>query len=157
MDHVLALNRHSIEIQKGNFSTWWENKSRTDAFHQLENEKHKKEIQKLKNAADRTRNWADKNERSKIGFDPVKEHDRGISARAYIGAKTKKMQSRVKQMEERIASEIEQKEELLQDIENTAELKILPLNHHKEVLVSAKRYGLTYVNGNPCHRVFGKF
>lgn len=157
VDHVLALNRHSIEIQKGNFSTWWENKSRTDAFHQLENEKHKKEIQKLKNAADRTRNWADKNERSKIGFDPVKEHDRGISARAYIGAKTKKMQSRVKQMEERIASEIEQKEGLLQDIENTAELKILPLNHHKEVLVSAKRYGLTYVNGNTCHRVLENF
>lgn len=157
VDHVLVLNRHSIEIQKGNFSTWWENKNRMDAFHQMENEKHKKEIQKLKKTADQTRNWADKNERSKIGFDPVKEHDRSISTRAYIGAKTKKMQSRVKQMEERIASEIAQKEGLLQDIENMADLKLQPLNHHKEVLILAKEYGLAYVNGNTCHKVLEGF
>ena len=47
--------------------------------------------------------WADQSERTKIGFDPSKEHDRSIGARAYIGSKTKKMQSRVKQMEKRIA------------------------------------------------------
>lgn len=41
-------------------------------------------------------------ERTKIGFDPIKEHDRFWDTRAYIGAKTKKMQSRVKQMENRI-------------------------------------------------------
>lgn len=51
-------------------------------------------------------------ERTKIGFDPIKEHDRCLSARSFIGAKTKKMQSRVKQMEKRIAREIEDKEGL---------------------------------------------
>ena len=57
-----------------------------------ENDKHKKEIVKLKQAAMRTSEWAEKNERSKIGFDTIKENDRCISTRSYIGAKTKKMQ-----------------------------------------------------------------
>lgn len=144
IDHVLVLNRNSIEVQAGNFSSWWENKSRKDAFVQMENEKHKKEIDKLKAAARQTRQWADKNERTKIGFDPAKEPDRCISTRAYIGAKTKKMQSRVGQMERRLEREIEEKEGLLQDIESPADLKIMPLTYHKDVLVSAKAYGIRY-------------
>lgn len=144
IDHVLVLNRVSIEVQKGNFSSWWENKARMDNFHLAENEKHRKEISKLKQAAERTRNWADKNESTKIGFDPIKEHDRCLSTRSYIGAKTKKMQSRVKQTENRIQREIEEKEGLLQDIENTVDLKIMPLKHHKEVLIRAEKLGLAY-------------
>ena len=146
IDHVLVLNRHSIEVQSGNFSSWWKNKSRKDSFSQMENEKHKKEIQKLKKASEQTRQWADRNEQTKIGFDPVKEHDRSIATRAYIGAKTKKMQSRVKQMEERIDREIKEKEGLLQDIENPVDLKIFPLEHHKKVLLSASEYGLQYAD-----------
>ena len=77
IDHVLVLNRSSIEVQSGNFSTWWENKNRMDAFHLAENEKHRKEIGRLKQAAERTRDWADKNESSKIGFDPIKDPGHG--------------------------------------------------------------------------------
>ena len=113
IDHVLVLNRQTIEVQNGNFSSWWENRRRKDAFSLAENEKHKKEIGKLKKASGRVRQWADRSERTKIGFDPVKEPDRPKNTRAYIGAKTKKMQSRVKQMEERIDREIEEKEGLL--------------------------------------------
>lgn len=144
IDHVLVLNRNSIEVQSGNFSSWWENKSRKDAFSRMENEKHRKEIQKLKQASEQTRRWADKNESTKMGFDPLKEPERCISTRAYIGAKTKKMQSRVKQMEMRIDREIEEKEGLLQDIENPVDLKMFPLEHHKKTLILADKYGLQY-------------
>lgn len=147
IDHVLVLNRESIEVQKGNFSSWWENKEKADAFHQAENEKHLREIGKLKQATEQTGQWADKNERTKIGFDPVKEHDRSKGTRAYIGAKTKKMQSRVKQMEKRIDREIAEKEGLLKDIEKPVDLKLMPLTHHKERLVYAKEYGLAYDYG----------
>ena len=74
----------------------------------MENEKHKKEIEKLKAASERARQWAEKNESTKIGYDPLKEPDR--PTRAYIGAKTKKMQSRVTQMGNRMEREIEEKE-----------------------------------------------
>ena len=46
IDHVLVLNRQTIEVQNGNFSSWWENKRRKDAFVKAENEKHLKEIGK---------------------------------------------------------------------------------------------------------------
>jgi len=144
VDHVLVLNRATIEVQAGNFSSWWENKMKKDHFSEMENEKHKKEIVKLQKASERVRLWADKNESTKIGFDPIKEHDRSLSTRSYIGAKTKKMQSRVTQMEERIDREIAEKEGLLQDIEKPIDLKIMPLIHYKKTLVSAREYGIQY-------------
>ncbi len=147
-DHVLVLNRATIEVQSGNFSSWWENKEKQDAFSRSENEKHLKEIGKLKAAADRTARWAEKSENSKIGFDPIKENDRSISTRAFIGAKTKKMQSRVKSFEDRMNREIEEKEGLLQDIEETIDLKIMPLKHHKERLIECRDLSLRYLDGS---------
>ncbi|SFX54357.1 ribosomal protection-like ABC-F family protein [Ruminococcus sp. XPD3002] len=143
-DHVLVLNRKSVEVQNGNFSVWWEKKEKRDHFAAAENEKHKKEIKKLKQAAKRVSDWADKNESTKIGFDPVKEHDRCISTRSFIGAKTKKMQSHVKQMEKRISREIEEKEGLLNDIERAPELKIQQLQHHRSTLVEVRDYCVQY-------------
>ena len=147
IDHVLILNRASIEVQAGNFSSWWENKVKADNFARMENEKHIKEIGKLKMSADRTSRWADKSENSKIGFDPIKENDRSISTRSYIGAKTKKMQSRVKSFENRIEREITEKEGLLQDIEENIDLKIMPLEHYKDRLIECKNLSLKYSDG----------
>ncbi|MBR5800545.1 MAG: ABC-F type ribosomal protection protein [Lachnospiraceae bacterium] len=144
IDHVLVLNRSSIEVCNGNFTSWWENKEKSDHFARMENEKHTKEITKLEAAADRARRWAEKGENSKIGYDPVKFPDRAANYRAYVGAKTKKMQSRVKQMEFRIENEIREKEGLLKDIEEPVDLKIMPLKHHKEVLAFAYDYSLRY-------------
>ena len=145
-DHVLVLNRETVEVRSGNFSSWWENKEKQDAFRQAENDKHIKEIGKLKSAANRSGRWADKSESTKIGFDPVKDHDRSISTRSYIGAKTKKMQARVKSYETRIDREIEEKEGLLNDIEHVVDLKIMPLRFHKEVLVDAYDMSLRYAS-----------
>ena len=145
IDHVLVLNRATIEVQAGNFSSWWENKAKKDLYALAENEKHKKEIGKLKKASERSRQWAENSEKRKIGYDPTKEPDH--EERSYIGGKTKKMQSRVKQLEGRMKREIEEKEGLLQDIETPVDLKIMPLKHHKNVLVSAREYGLQYADG----------
>ncbi len=144
VDHVLVLNRKTIEVQAGNFSTWWENKERRDSFVRAENEKHLREIASLKKAADRTRRWAEKNENTKIGFDPIREPDRSKDTRAFIGAKTKKVQARVLAYEKRMEREIEEKEGLLQDIENPAALKLCPLAYHRERLLYAKNLELSY-------------
>lgn len=149
IDHVLVLNRKTVEIQAGNFTSWWENKERSDAFALAENEKHLTEIRKLKTAADRSKRWAKKNESTKIGFDPLKEPERNISTRSYIGAKTKKMQSRVKSYERRIDREIEAKEGLLQDIEHVPDLKIQPLSYHKELLVNVNALSIGYGEEEP--------
>ena len=149
VDHVLVLNRKTVEVQAGNFTSWWENKEKSDAFAKAENEKHLKEIGKLKTSADRSDRWAIKSENSKIGFDPIKENDRNISTRSYIGAKTKKMQARVKSFEKRIDREIEEKEGLLQDIEQVVDLKLNPLWFHKQILVNAYEMSLNYAGCKP--------
>lgn len=147
VDHVLVLNRKSIEIQSGNFSSWWENKSRKDNFEKMENKKHLREIAMLKKSVDRSGRWAQKSENSKIGFDSIKEHDRSVGTRSYIGKKTKKMQSRVKQYERRMEQEIREKVGLLQDIEKTVSLKLYPLTYHKQRLISCRNVTIGYENG----------
>ncbi len=144
VDHVLVLNRKSIEVQSGNFSTWWENKARRDHFAEAENEKHRREIAALRRAVDQSGRWAQKNENTKIGFDPAREPDRCNGTRPYIGAKTKKMQKRVKSYEKRMEREIEAKEGLLEDLERPVPLCLYPLSYHKERLILAKELSAGY-------------
>lgn len=42
IDHVMALNRESVEIVQGNFSAWRENRDRRDAFERQENREAEK-------------------------------------------------------------------------------------------------------------------
>lgn len=144
VDHVLVLNRSTIRVEKGNFDSWYANKEKQDNFEQAENDKLKKEIGKLKEAARRTAMWADNAESRKIGYDPIKEHDRSIATRAYIGAKSARMQKQRKNLDNRRASAIEAKETLLKDIETVSDLKLPTLTHHKRVLVHADKLSLGY-------------
>ncbi|MDO5574259.1 MAG: ATP-binding cassette domain-containing protein [bacterium] len=144
VDHVLVLNRNTITVEKGNFSTWWENKQKKDAFELAENEKLKHEIAKLDEAAKKNAMWADKVEATKIGFDPVKEHDRFLDTRAYIGARSKKMQKRSKTFASRSEAAIQEKQGLLKDLESPVELKLMPLTHHKEIYIACRDYSCGY-------------
>lgn len=148
VDHVLVLQRSTIEVQAGNFSSWWENKERADAFARAENDKHAKEISRLKGAMSQSQHWASKGESTKIGFDPVKEHDRSVSTRSYIGSKTKKMESRVKSYEKRMEKSISEKEGLLNDVEQIRDLSISPLKHVKKRLVEAQDLSLRYADAD---------
>ncbi|MDE6421222.1 MAG: ATP-binding cassette domain-containing protein [Lachnospiraceae bacterium] len=144
IDHVLVINKNSMEVERGNFSSWWENKEKRDAFELAENEKLKKEIGRLQAAARRTALWADKVEATKIGFDPVKEHDRFLNTRSYIGMKSKRMQQRRKNLERRQENAIEEKSRLLKNIETAENLKLKPLHYHKSVLIEARDLALSY-------------
>ena len=56
----------------------------------------------------------------------------------------KKMQSRVTQCERRMEREIQEKEGLLQDIEQPVSLKLMPLSYHKERLISCQELSVRY-------------
>lgn len=144
VDHVLVLNRQSITVEQGNFSSWWENKQKKDAYELSENEKLKQEIRKMESAARQRGLWADKAEGRKIGYDPIKEHDRLIGTRAYIGAKSKKMQQNRKNLERRQQAAVEERKGLLKDIEATSALKVMPLKHHREVYIRCKNMDIFY-------------
>ena len=58
VDHILSINRADIQVSKGNFSTWMENRERQDAFEQRQNEKLLREISRLKETAREKSQWA---------------------------------------------------------------------------------------------------
>jgi lincosamide and streptogramin A transport system ATP-binding/permease protein len=67
IDHILSINKTNIEIQKGNFSSWWENKKRQDNLELAENEKLRKDIERLSDSARRTSSWSQAVEKTKYG------------------------------------------------------------------------------------------
>ena len=67
VDHVLVINRTNIEVYKGNFSVWWEEKQRKDAWEQAENERLKQDIRRLESSARVKEQWADALEARKLG------------------------------------------------------------------------------------------
>lgn len=141
-DHILALNRSDIQVCRGNFTAWWENKEKQDAFERRENERLEGQISRLSAAAGRTGAWADQAEDRKIGYDPIKE--RGRPGRDYFGEKSRKMQQQRKNLERRRLQSIEEKKGLLHNLEEPDELKLFPLRHYKEQYLYAKDLDIFY-------------
>ena len=143
VDHILSINRANIEVQKGNFSSWEENKRRQDEFEISQNERLKKEISSLKSAARQASAWADKVESTKIGIRPG-GREKSLDARAFIGEKSRRMQQRRKNLESRMEREIEEKEGLLKNLELADDLKIFPLAHPAGRLIECRDAKISY-------------
>ena len=143
IDHVLCINKTNIEVQKGNFSSWFENKSRTDHFELSQNEKLESQIKSFSTASKRTAAWSDKVEKSKRH---PKAPDVG-GDKGYIGRKAAKMMKRSKSIEDRAQKSIAEKSSLLRNIETADELKLHPLQHHLDRLVTAEHLSVSY-DGN---------
>ena len=152
VDHILSINKTNIEIQRGNFSSWWANKELQDNFELAENEKLKKDIQRLASAAKRTSDWSDRAEARKIGFDPTKT-EKSAGRRPYEAAKAKKMMSRSKSIQERQQSAIEEKSRLLKNIENNEKLKISQLDYHSDRLAELDDVSIFYGEKTACRGV----
>lgn len=148
IDHVLVLNKAEIKVEQGTFSSWWENKQRQDAYEVSENERLKKDIHRLEASARQSSAWADKVESTKIGFNPLKI-EKSIDSRAYIGEKSRRMQQRCKNLEHRQQNAIEDKKKLLKNIEKADDLKLISLDFHKERLIEAVDFSISYDN----HRI----
>ena len=140
VDHIISINNTNIDIQKGNFSSWQDNKNRQDNFELTQNEKLKKDISKLEIAAKNTAQWSDKIEKSKYNTtNSGPKVDRG-----YRGHQSAKMMKKSKVMEKRIEKAIEQKSNLLNNIVRNESLKIIPLDNRKNPLIIANELQIKY-------------
>lgn len=144
-DHTLSINKTNIEVVSGNFSIWWEQKRRQDAFEQAQNERLSGEIDRLKIAAAKTASWSDKVERSKTGSGPV---DRG-----FIGHKSAKMMKRSKSTEARRQSAVSEKTALLKNLESAESLKLQPLCYRSDTLLKASKLSISYSENPVCQNV----
>lgn len=152
IDHVLSINKNNIEVVTGNFSSWWENKQRQDAFELAENEKLKRDIRHLQMAARQAGSWADEVESTKIGKKSFK-YEKSIDTRAFVGEKSRRMQSRRKNLERRKEAELEEKSKLLKNLESQEELRLVQAKHHKDLLIEAKDLSLYYGEKEVCSSV----
>ena len=152
VDHILSINKSDIQVCKGNFSTWWENKQRQDSFEQAENEKLKKEISRLEETAREKAKWSDTAERRKLRSGPM-DVDNVKGWRPLQGAKAKKSMARAKAIEQRQTAAIEEKSKLLKNIERSDELKIFQTPFHTKRLTQLKDVTIDYGDGAVCENI----
>lgn len=143
IDHILSINKTNIEIQKGNFSSWWANKEMQDNFERAENEKLKKDIKRLTKAARRTSDWSDQVEKSKVG----------AADKGHIGHMAAKMMQKSKNLERRQKKSIEKKSQLLKNIEAKEELKIVSLKFHDKRVLELSDIAIHYGDKLVCEGI----
>lgn len=149
VDHILSINRTNIEVQKGNFSDWWANKQRQDNYERAENEKLKKDIKRLSDAAKRTSNWSHEVEKTKNGT----LHSGSKVDKGYVGHKAAKMMKRSKSIEQRQQSAIDERSKLLKNTEAADSLKISQLPYHKSQLTELDNVSIYYGDKVVCQDI----
>lgn len=154
IDHVMSINKSNIDVVQGNFSSWWENKQRQDAYELAENERLKGDIRRLTQAAKQKELWSNSVEKKKYqSGNKGGDINPGFSDRGYIGHKSAKMMKRAKVIESRAFQAVEDKKKLLKNIEEAENLKLFPLRHHKEVLFHVEDLQVSYDGREVFHPV----
>lgn len=133
-DHIIAINQSSIDVVKGNFSSWYYEKQKRDEREIQQNMKLKKDIRKMEISSYQSAKWSDKVEKSK----------RGAADKGRVGHMAAKMMKRSKNIENRKNKAIEAKKDLLKDIEEYDDLKMFPLEHFQTTLISLQYFSLYY-------------
>ncbi len=143
VDHILALNRSGAEVRGGSFSAWLEDFRARQAAEEELNDRLKRDISRMKQAAARTSDWSDRTEASK----------RGAADKGFVGHKAAKLMKRAKNIETRQQRAIERKSELLKDAESAEALKLSPLNYRSETLARFDGVSVNYGGRDVCSGV----
>ena len=138
VDHVLSINRATIEVQKGNCSTWLAARRRQDEYELTRNAMLKKELSRLEQTAREKASWADRAEREKVGA--------GIE-KPYYAAKSKKANKRAKAIAGRQEAALEEKSSLLKNIEKADSLRLPCLSFRSEILAELTDVSVDYGGG----------
>lgn len=149
VDYILAINKCNIEVVKGNFSSWQQNKAMRDEYECKENEKLKGEIKRLSASARQSGAWSDKIEKTKTGT-----RNSGLKPdRGFIGHKSAKMMKRAKSIEARQNQALEEKSKLLKNVEAFDALEIRPLRFFDNTLVELDDVSVFYGDKTVCEHV----
>lgn len=140
VNHIVSINNTNIEIIQGNFSSWKENKDKQDNFEAMCNERLQKDINRLDIASKNTAKWSNETEKSKSKkYNSESNIDKG-----YVGHKAAKMMKKSKVMERRIEKAIDEKNNLLKNLDKTEDLKLVFLKNTRNELVVANNLQVKY-------------
>ena len=140
VNHVLSINKANIEVQKGNFSSWFANKELQDNFERLQNIKLKKQISQLEKAARKNADLSDRMEALTPPAGNAKE-------------KGGRLMTKSKAVETRIKRAVDEKKELLKNLDYASDLEITQLPYPKSRYLSLKDVSIFYGEKEVCNGV----
>lgn len=145
VDHILSIDRAGITVEKGNVSSWEENRRRREQMEQTKSDRLKKEVRRLSEAARQTAGWADDLEKTKKG-----SRNSGLRPdRGFIGHRSAKMMKRAKSLEDRRQAALEEKQQLLREVETREPLKLPVMTTRTGRLLTLQEVTMAYDGGPP--------
>ncbi|MGY3765386.1 ribosomal protection-like ABC-F family protein [Vagococcus vulneris] len=127
VDHILAIERCQLKLYQGNYQVYEQEKFAQDQVEQLTNQKLTKEIKRLGETAKEKESWAKKREQNNFG--------RNIAER---------MMRRSKAIEHRMDKQIDEKKQLLRNVDEFDSLTAKNLTSHHQVLLRFENFSLKY-------------
>lgn len=113
-DHILEIGKSGIKIEKGNYSSWDENRKQLENFELEKKAKLVKEVDKLTASARMARGYSHNKEKEKIGAG-----DKG-----FVGARSARLMKRAKNLENRREKKLDEAKSLLKSYESIRRLEL---------------------------------
>lgn len=134
IDHVLSINKADIQVVRGNYSSWLQNKLRLENDQRLQSAELKKDIARLESSMKKTAGWSFEIEKSK----------QGAADKGFVGAQAARMMKRAKSIEQRRQKQIDEKQSLLQNEEQVFPLKLHILPSLQKRIITAQKLTMAY-------------
>ncbi len=132
-DHILALNKSDIKVEKGNYSTWKNNKNLTEEYEFRTKKNIGREIKRLERHAVKKRGWALVSNTQKY---PFASHARTNGVRAYF--------RQAKRADILIERDIRKKKSLLLNYEEVKNLEFHQGTVEGEWLIKVENLSYSY-------------
>ena len=152
VNHILSINKNNIDIQKGNFSSWKLNKDMEDSYEIEKNHKLKKDIKRLEYAAKKTALWSSRTE-DKKSKKSYKGNAPAAIDKGFVGSKAAKMMKKSKTLESRQNDAIDEKKQLLKNIESHSPLKLHMEKYHSNHFLTLDNISIYYGEKEICKNI----
>jgi len=132
-DHIMAINKSDISMEQGSYSTWHKNMELKEQFELRTREKLEHEISQLKRQSKQTRAWSNIGNKQKY---PYAGHFRTNGTRAYM--------RQAKAAEQKVRDNLEEKKQLLRNMEAERKLNISQEIVQRDCLLTADHVTYCY-------------
>ncbi len=149
-NHILAIENTEIHLYQGNFASYEETKKRRDEFNEAKNEKLRGEVRRLNAAYQKNLMFAERSESTK---NCGRKYKGKINHRAFhpLSYDVTKIAAndmrRAKNIEHRLSKNIDEKKNLMVNIEDVPELSMNFSSDYHDTLLEAKHFGLEFNDG----------
>ena len=132
-DHIMAINKSDISMEQGSYSTWHKNMELKEQFELRTREKLEHEISQLERQSKQTRAWSNIGNKQKY---PYAGHFRTNGTRAYM--------RQAKAAEQKVRDNLEEKKQLLRNMEEERKLNISQEIVQRDCLLTADHVTFRY-------------